>query len=240
MRRLGRLADYILFSCEHGGNRVPARYRRLFHGLHQVLLTHRGYDFGALRMARELSASFDAPIVASTVTRLLVDLNRSPGHPRLHAESVRHAPREVRDRIVAEHYLPYRTQAETLIRRAIARGRRVIHVASHSFTPELNGKVRTADVGLLYDPGRAGERRMCALWKAALHEALPHLRVRRNYPYSGKDDGFIPFLRGRFRPSAYIGIEIEINQAIVVGAPRGWAELRSAIIESLRATVAPS
>jgi predicted N-formylglutamate amidohydrolase len=238
MRGPGRLADYILFSCEHGGNRVPPRYRRLFGGLQQALLTHRGYDFGAQRMAREQSASFDAPIVASTVTRLLVDLNRSPGHPRLHAESVRHAPRKERDRIVAEHYLPYRAQAENLIRRAIARGQRVIHVASHSFTPELNGKVRTADVGLLYDPGRTGERRTCALWKAALLDALPHLRVRRNYPYSGKDDGFMPFLRSRFRPSAYIGIEIEINQAIVVGAPRGWAELRSAVIESLRATLA--
>jgi predicted N-formylglutamate amidohydrolase len=240
MRGLGCLADYILFSCEHGGSRVPARCRPLFDGLHHVLPTHRGYDLGALRMARELAASFDAPIVASTVTRLLVDLNRSIGHPRLHAESVRNAPREERDRIVAEHYQPYRAQVETLIRRAIARGRRVIHVASHSFTPVLNGRVRTADVGLLYDPGRAGERRTCARWKAALHEALPHLRVRRNYPYSGIDDGFIPFLRGRFRPSAYIGIEIEINQAIVVGAPRGWAELRSAIIESLRATVASS
>ena len=232
------MIDYILFSCEHGGNRVPAHYRRLFDGLHQLLQTHRGYDFGALRMARELSASFRAPIVASTVTRLLVDLNRSLGHPRLHAESVRHAPREVRDRIVAEHYLPYRAQTENLIRRAISRGRRVIHVASHSFTPELNGKVRTADIGLLYDPSRTGEWRVCARWKAALHEAHPHLRVRRNYPYLGKDDGFLPFLRSRFRPSSYIGIEIEINQAIVVGAPRAWSQLRSAIIESLRATVA--
>ena len=238
MRGPGRLADSLLFSCEHGGNRVPPRYRRLFGELHQALETHRGYDFGALRMARELSASFDAPIVASTVTRLLVDLNRSLGHRRLHAESVRHAPREVRDRIVAEHYLPYRAQTENLIRGAIARGRRVIHVAAHSFTPELNGKVRTADVGLLYDPGRAGERRTSARWKAALLDALPHLRVRRNYPYSGTDDGFMPFLRSRFRPSAYIGIEIEINQAIVVGAPRHWAELRSAVIESLRATLA--
>ncbi len=203
-----------------------------------MLLTHRGYDFGALRMARELAASFDAPIVASTVTRLLVDLNRSIGHPRLHTESVRHAPREERERIVAEHYLPYRARVENLIRTATGRGWRVIHVASHSFTPKLDGKVRNADVGLLYDPGRAGERRICARWKAALREALPHLRVRRNYPYSGTDDGFIPFLRSRFRPSAYIGIEIEINQRIVVGAPRGWAELRSAVIESLRATVA--
>ena len=235
-----RLADYILISCEHGGNRVPPRYRRLFGGLQWNLQTHRGYDVGALLMAQELSASFEAPIVASTVTRLLVDLNRSIGHPRLHAEAVRKAPREERDRIIAEHYLPYRAKVEDLSRRAIARGQRVIHVASHSFTPELNGKVRTADVGLLYDPSRAGERRLCARWKAALYEALPHLRVRRNYPYSGKDDGLIPYLRGRFQCSAYLGIEIEINQAIVVGAPRRWAELRSAMIESLRVALAPN
>ena len=38
----------------------------------------------------------------------------------------------------------------------MSRGRRVIHISSHSFTPELNGKVRRADVGLLYDPGSPG------------------------------------------------------------------------------------
>jgi predicted N-formylglutamate amidohydrolase len=235
-----RLADYILISCEHGGNHVPPHYRRLFGELQSSLQTHRGYDVGALLMAQELSASFDAPLVASTVTRLLVDLNRSIGHPRLHAEAVRKAPRTERDRIIAEHYRPHRAKVEDLIRRAIAHGQRVIHVASHSFTPELNGKVRTADVGLLYDPSRAGERRLCARWKAALAEALPYLRVRRNYPYSGKADGLIPYLRSRFQHSAYLGIEIEINQAIVVGAPRRWAELRSAMIESLRLALAPS
>ena len=33
----------------------------------------------------------------------------------------------------------------------------MIHVSSHSFTPELDGKVRRADVGLLYDPAPRGE-----------------------------------------------------------------------------------
>jgi predicted N-formylglutamate amidohydrolase len=232
------LADYILLTCEHGGNRVPARYRRLFRGLQGNLKTHRGYDLGALLMAREMSASFEAPLVASTVTRLLVDLNRSAGHPRLHAEAVRNSSREERHRILAEHYCPYRAQTEHLIRKAIARGRRVIHVSSHSFTPEMNGKVRTADVGLLYDPARPREARMCVRWKKALERIAPELRVRRNYPYSGTDDGFIPYLRSRFRPSAYIGIEIEINQAIVVGEPRRWAALRAAVIESFRLALA--
>ena len=105
-------------------------------------------------MARELAAAFKAPLVASTITRLVVDLNRSIGHPRLHGEGVRKLPRAERDSILREHYLPYRTEAEGLIHKAIARGRRVVHVSSHSFTPELHGKVRAADVGLLYDPAR--------------------------------------------------------------------------------------
>jgi predicted N-formylglutamate amidohydrolase len=224
-------------SCEHGGNRVPPRYRRLFRDTQRLLQTHRGYDFGALLLAREISASFDAPLVASTVTRLLVDLNRSVGHPRLHVEAVRNASREERQRILADHYLPYRAQVDDLIRKAIARGRRVIHISSHSFTSELNGKVRTTDVGLLYDPARPGEVRLCKTWKAALQRAAPDLRIRRNYPYSGTDDGFMPYLRRRFRPSTYIGIEIEINQSIVAGPPGRWAGLRAKIIESLRVAI---
>lgn len=225
-------------TCEHGGNRVPPLYRRLFRGLRGPLQTHLGYDSGALLMARELSAAFKAPLVASLVTRLLVDLNRSVGHPRLHGEPVRNLSREERERILVDHYLPYRRQAENLVGKAIARGRRVIHVSSHSFTPALNGKVRAADVGLLYDPTRAGEVRLCARWKAALERAAPQLRVRRNYPYAGNDDGFMPYLRSRYRRAAYTGIEIEINQAIVIGAPRRWIALRAAIIETLRVALA--
>ena len=135
------MIDYLLVTCEHGGNRVPPRYRSLFRGLQRVLKSHRGYDFGALLMARQMAAAFEAPLVASTVTRLLVDLNRSISHPRLHADTVRTTAHEERQRILAEHYLPYRAQAEDLIRTAIARGRHVTHISSHSFTAELNGKV---------------------------------------------------------------------------------------------------
>jgi predicted N-formylglutamate amidohydrolase len=185
-------------------------------------------------MARELSTAFKAPLVASTITRLVVDLNRSPGHPRLHGEPIGNLPREERESILAEHYRPYRSRVEKLIARACARGRRVVHVSAHSFTPELNGRPRTADVGLLYDPARDGELNLAARWKAELRRATPHLRIRRNYPYAGTDDGFIPYLRTRFAAATYIGIEIEINQALVVGAPRRWNALRAAIIASLR------
>jgi predicted N-formylglutamate amidohydrolase len=232
------LADYLLLTCEHGGNRVPPRYRHLFRGLQGLLKTHAGYDIGALLMARQMSQSLRAPLVSSTTTRLLVDLNRSTHHPRLHAEAVRKSSGEVREQILSDHYLPYRARVENLVRRAMVRGRRVIHVSSHSFTPELNGKMRTADIGLLYDPARPWEALMCGRWKSALEKAAPDLRIRRNYPYAGKDDGFMPYLRSKYRPSAYVGIELEINQAIVIGPRRRWDELRTAVVESLRVVLA--
>jgi predicted N-formylglutamate amidohydrolase len=232
------MTDFMLITCEHGGNTVPAAYRSLFRGQAALLRTHRGFDRGALLMAGELAAAFRAPLVSATVTRLLVDLNRSVGHPRLHGERVRALPPAAREAILAAHYRPYRSQVEALAARAIARGRRVVHIASHSFTPELDGKLRSADVGLLYDPGRAGEVRLCAHWKAAFARADPQLRVRRNYPYAGKDDGLLPHLRSRFAPAAYVGIEIELNQSFCTGAPRRFAHLRHTVIDTLRAALA--
>lgn len=232
------MPDYLLFTCEHGGNTVPPRYGALFRGLQRRLNTHAGYDIGALNLATALAKSFKAPLVASTITRLLVDLNRSSHHSRLHVEAVRQSSREVREQILADHYLPYRGEVENLVSKAIARGRRVIHISSHSFTPTLHGHVRTADIGLLYDPARAGEAHLCGAWKTALNNANPDLRVRRNYPYRGKDDGFMPYLRSVYRPGNYVGVELEVNQAIVLGPSRRWTSLREAVLASLRAALA--
>ena len=110
----------------------------------------------------------------------------------------------------------------------------MIHISAHSFTPKLNGQVRRADVGLLYHPGRRGEVELCARWKAALASMAPELRVRRNYPYAGKGDGLTSHLRLRFPPGAYVGIELEVNQGIVLTAGRRWTALRRVLIDSLR------
>jgi predicted N-formylglutamate amidohydrolase len=223
----------LVITCEHGGNRIPSPYRDLFHA-HQALLdSHRGFDPGALIMARALATAFAAPLVAATVSRLLVDLNRSVGHPSLHYEAIRNTPSELRQRIVKHFYQPYRAQAERLVRQAIADRGHVIHLSSHSYTPELDGKVRNADIGLLYDPARPGEADLCERWKATLKACAPNLRVRRNYPYAGKGDGLTAWFRQRLPPGAYVGIELEINQKHIIGAGRHWTALRKVIIESL-------
>ena len=230
--------DNFIITCEHGGNRVPAPYRPLFRGQKALLDSHRGYDPGSLVMAKVLAGAFAAPLVSSTVSRLLVDLNRSIGHPQLFSAVTRAAPAEIRSQIVDEHYRPYRTQAEHLITQAVARGHRAIHISSHSFTPELDGKVRGTDVGLLYHPARRGEAELCARWKETLAALAPDLRIHRNYPYAGKGDGLTSHLRMRFTPGDYVGIELEVNQGIVFAAGRRWTALRRTLIDSLRTACA--
>jgi predicted N-formylglutamate amidohydrolase len=230
--------DTFLITCEHGGNAIPAPYRRLFRGRRALLDSHRGYDAGALAMATALASAFKGALVASTTSRLLIDLNRSIGHRELFSVATRGAPASVRVGIVEQHYRPYRAQVERIVGQSTSRGRRVIHISSHSFTPMLDGKRRRADVGLLYDPRRHGEAQLCARWKASLAASAPGLRVRRNYPYAGKADGLTSHLRVAFSPAAYVGIELEVNQGIVHAAGRRWTALRRVLVKSLRAACA--
>ena len=232
-------ADALLFTCEHGGNRIPAPYRSLFHGYDAILNTHRGFDAGALLMARTLARSFRAPLVSSTISRLLIDLNRSLGHRAIFSPATRGATAAQRAQIVSRHYLPYRRRVEDLVGQFAAADRRVVHVSAHSFTPELDGKVRVADVGLLYDPRRDSEARLCAAWQKLLAQEAPQLRVRRNYPYAGKGDGLTSHLRRRFPDAAYLGIELEINQKIVHAGGRRWTSLRKVLTDTLRRACAP-
>jgi predicted N-formylglutamate amidohydrolase len=225
--------DFFLITCEHGGNRIPSRYHDLFIGREALLRTHRGYDAGALRFARELADVLHAPLLASTVSRLLIDLNRSLGHPHLYSDATRDIAPELRHDILARYYLPYRSKAETQIAQAIDSGQRVIHVSCHSFTPELDGKLRNADLGLLYDPSRPAEAGLCRRWRIALKTYAAVLKARMNYPYAGTADGFTVYLRKRFPADRYLGIELEINQLHVHASAEHWRAVRGAIIEAL-------
>jgi hypothetical protein len=79
---------------------------------------------------------------------------------------------------------------------------------------------------------------VCARWKESLAALAPELRVRRNYPYAGKGDGLTSHLRLRFAPCDYVGIELEVNQSIVVAAGRRWTALRRILIDSLHTACA--
>ena len=223
----------LLITCEHGGNGIPARYRPLFEHHRKVLESHRGYDPGALALARDFAGAYGAELVYSTTSRLLVELNRSPNHRQILSEVTRGLAPAERERLLQQYYWPYRNRVEAQVRSAITRGERVLHVSSHSFTPRLSGVERRADIGLLYDPRRTAERAFCSAWKSAIEAANPRLRVRRNYPYRGSDDGLTTHLRRLHSGTQYSGIEIEVNQKHPSGNGRAWRALRKLLISTL-------
>jgi len=230
--------NYLVITCEHGGRKVPRGYAALFAGREESLDSHRGWDAGALELGRQMAEAFGAPLHVATTTRLLIDLNRSIGHPQLFSEVTRPLSRAHRDDIIDLHYRPHRQAVESDIARHIGSGQRVIHVASHSFTPALDGLPRQADVAWLYDPRRPGEMAFARAWMRVLEQRAPELRLRRNYPYQGRADGLTASLRRHHPDATYVGIELEVNQRFVEQGGVPWKRLKEMLVDSLKKALA--
>jgi predicted N-formylglutamate amidohydrolase len=205
-----------LISCEHASNRVPKPYAFLFQGQEKFLNTHRAYDLGAAKFARKLAAELQVPAYLGAITRLLVDLNRSPANKKaLFTQYSRKLAQVDRELLLQKYYQPYRARVEKAIGEIIAEEKPVLHISVHTFTPVKNGRERTADIGLLYDPAREAEKEICTFLVNLLKREVATVQVRRNYPYLGKTDGFNSFLRRKYPAKVYTGIEIEMNQAFL-------------------------
>ncbi len=203
----------LVLSCEHGGNEIPGKYQNLFLGKEEVLKTHRGFDFGTLDLFEHLK-TIVVFSKSNSVSRLLIDCNRSLQHPKLFSEFTKDLSLSEKENIIQKYYLAYRFPIEKFIQNEIEKRNKIFHISLHSFTPELNEETRNNDIGLLYDPKRFREKELCKALKLQLLDQSPDLKIRFNYPYLGTADGFTSYLRKKF-PSNYFGIELEINQALV-------------------------
>jgi predicted N-formylglutamate amidohydrolase len=202
---------------------VPEEHAALFAGAADVLATHRGYDLGALEIARAFGRRLGVTPFTATTTRLVVDLNRAPKNRNVFSAYTRALPPPRRAAALQRHYWPYRNAVEGAVAGAVRAGATVLHVSTHSFTPELRGEIRNCDVGFLYDPRHRGEVRFVESWYAALRDAAPELVLRRNYPYRGVSDSLVTHLRRHYGSLGYVGMELEVNQKHVDG--RGWRAL---------------
>ena len=220
-----------LITAEHASKRVPARWQPSFRGRQDVLKSHRGWDPGSLELAQGLAGGLHAPLLQGRITRLLIDLNRSADHPgRFSAFSHDLPPADKADldeRYWQPHWSRYRSALDTL-------PGQIIHLACHSFTPVLEGRIRTTDIGLLYDPSRPIEARYCRALGQHLRRAFPDLRVHMNQPYRGVSNGLGQQHRQHHPDDRLISFELEINQRLLGGLDR----LAAVVPDLLRATAA--
>ena len=215
---LSKTYDAIVLTCEHGGNNLPKAYASLFRGEAKLLASHRGWDIGALAVARGLAKSLDLPLHYATTTRLLVDLNRSLHVKGVWSDWSQQLDTGAKRDVVQRYYEPYRKAVADHLTQLVAKGNRVLHLSIHSFTPQFNGETRNADVGILYDPKRAFEARLARALVTAIRVGDESLRVRMNYPYVGYTDGFTTWLRRKLPATRYAGIEIETRQDAIMTA----------------------
>ncbi len=227
----------VILSCEHATNKVPDQYRPLLADCLDQLSTHQGYDPGALDFAKLLAERLSAPLFAGSISRLLVDLNRSLRNRRTPPVKKKCDLTSRQEELLIKYYLTYRRQIDEAIGGYLRQGQTVVHLSIHSFTPILAGVCRTADVGFLYDPGRLQEKEFCDKWRSALAARDNSWRLRRNYPYRGISDGLVRTLRQKYPAHHYLGIELEINQIYPLERTADWLRLQQQLLASLVAVL---
>lgn len=210
------MKHHLILTCEHAGNHLPAGYPHLFSGDPQALDTHEGWDPGALDIAQYIAHQLQVPLFQCNVSRLLIEVNRSVGHPQLFSRFTQLLPDREKEYLVQKIYFPYRNKIEAEISSS---PKPVFHLSVHTFTPVWHGATRNVDIGLLFDPSRKRESEICKYLVHGLALELPAFEIKFNKPYKGVDDGFTTYLRTQFADTDYAGIELEINQKWVGGLP---------------------
>lgn len=206
----------IILTCEHGGNQIPAGFKKQFKADSQVLKTHRGLDIGVLEIAKLMQKKLKAPFVYSTTSRLVVDLNRTLKNPTLFSEFMQPLPKATLKKILAKYYFPHWQKVRKNLKTVLKLNKRAVHVAVHSMTDQLNGQKRKMHLALLYNPVFKNEVGFSSLWIAELRKEFPDYIIARNKPYRGDGDGLTCELRKENKPDNYIGLEIELNQGMLL------------------------
>lgn len=173
--------------CDHASAFIPETYGDM--GLTaEERISHIAWDPGALEVSRRLSALLDAPLVASRISRLVIDANRDTDSPGLFwtmSETTRIAanenlPAAERRHRIEDYYLPYHTAIEDMLERRRRAGHETILVCVHSFTPVFLGVARPWQIGVIHGT----DERFTRALREALAADAPGLSIGWNEPYS--------------------------------------------------------
>lgn len=177
-------------------------------------------------MAQKLANRLDAPLVHANVSRLVLDINRQPGHRGSIVEisELTEIPgnkglspfdREVRASAIYEPF--HETLRETIERRRHADP---WIISIHSYTPVYKGVQRPWHAGILHDE----DRRLSQPMLDILREE-PSLTIGDNEPYAPVD-GVYHTIERHTKPFGYKGVMIEIRNDLIAEATgeQEWAE----------------
>lgn len=225
----------ILLVCDHASNRIPASLGNL--GLDAAARSlHIAYDIGAAEVTRHLSVHLNASAVLANYSRLLIDINRPPGHPASIADvsddqaipGNRDLSESARFQRIETLFRPYHRAVENQMTRIWRRGRPPILFSVHSFTPRLGGEDRHWHAGVLWnrDP-RLAKRLVEALSRPG------DMVIGDNLPYSGHDLAYTLDLHAGAAGLAHAAIEIRQDLVQDEAGTRAWAGRLAGVLAPL-------
>lgn len=206
-------ASAVLLVCEHASKFIPASLENL--GLDaQTANSHVAWDPGALSVAKHLSTTLDASLIAATVSRLVYDCNRPPeAAGAMPAKSEifpiagnRNIPPGEKTARITEVYVPFTNAIQNAIAARTEAGRTTVIVTIHSFTPIYFGEKRKVELGVLHDQDATLADAMLAIPST--------MKVQRNQPY-GPDDGVTHTLKLHALPNGLLNVMIEIRNDLI-------------------------
>jgi predicted N-formylglutamate amidohydrolase len=222
--------------CDHASNRIPLRHGDL--GLPaSERIRHIAWDPGALGVSLRLSELLDAPVVHSTVSRLVVDCNRFTDSPTLMAERSEYTdiPGNIglgdgeRAERIARYYVPYHDAIDRLLAARRAAGLETILVCMHSFTPVFMGAARPWPIGLLPAPDETYTRALLE----ALKVELPNMNIGWNEPYAAAK-GVSYTVDHHGEGLAATMIEIRNDEILEPAGVARWADRLARCLEQAR------
>ncbi len=216
----------LLLICDHASRIVPGSMDKL--GLPEAEFErHIAYDIGAAAVTRSLAESLDAIAVLAGYSRLVIDVNRPPGHPQsvppvsdgTHVPANQDLSEAELNHRVETLFNPYHEAVGQQMAHLWSRGPAPVLFSVHSFTPHFGTEDRPWEVGIL--------------WKHDPRLAVPlmdrlsarGLTVGDNQPYSALDMAYT--IDSHAGAAGLASCVIEIRQDLI-SDPAGietWARL---------------
>jgi len=219
----------LVLVCDHASNYVPACLNNL--GLSDAQLAdHIGWDPGAAEVARLLAKKFDAPLILSGYSRLVIDCNRPLASSELIPEqsagviipgNQNLSPYERAERI-QKLFIPYHDAIESLLDARLLSNPQcpAILLSIHSFTPFLSENQRPWHIGVSH---KSDDRFAKNLYTALVQQGDIIVGFNEPYPIEDAFDYSIP-THGEARGLACAMIEIRQDGLTTQTGIERWAE----------------
>ncbi len=216
----------IVLVCEHASSFIPTSLNNL--GLaDEHRYSHAVWDIGAKRLAENLSALLNAPLVLSNYSRLVYDCNRPiesdtavpsrsetitiPGNEGLSLDAIKERYELA--------YVPFHNLLRSTIdsqrsrctntQTAAEAEAPIVLITLHSFTPVYFGQERRVELGLIHDKD--------ATFASLMNEASPDitgLATDLNEPYDA-NDGVTHTLKLHATPANLPHVMIEVRNDLL-------------------------